>query len=96
MLKLLPWFFVGLCWDLFLGYGRVVLFLYFGWFCIIFLVCLLSGLEKCFLVARHLLAKIGTDVAILIYKSSLLWMDHILKWCCFFLSADSFIKRYSH
>jgi hypothetical protein len=61
-----------------------------------FLVYLLSGLVKCFLVARHLLAKIGTDVAILIYKSSLLWMDHILKWCCPFFSADSFIKRYSH
>jgi hypothetical protein len=49
-----------------------------------FLGLFIIWVGKMFLVARHLLAKIGTDVAILIYKSSLLWMDHILKWCCLF------------
>jgi hypothetical protein len=60
-LKLLPWFFSGCYWGLWLGYRWMVFsLLFFDHFFIIPLGCLLSELVKYSHIERHLAAKIGT------------------------------------
>jgi hypothetical protein len=58
-------FFAGLCWDLLLGFRRVVISSYSCWFCFILSGCLFSKLMKYLYIARHLAAKFGTLSAVL-------------------------------
>ena len=53
--------------------------------------CLFSGLMKYLHIVRHLAAKFGTFSALLIDRSSLLWMGDILMWCfpCIFVSISA-------
>ncbi len=40
-------------------------------------------LLRCFYIARHLAVNFGTKLAAFLYKSSVLYMNHILDCCCF-------------